>query len=269
MKILLGAFLALSAALYAAEMPNLLKNGSFEEGVNAKGIPVGWSVSMSDGVDGVVELSDEHVYHGKKSLHLNKKNTRGSVYVMQAVRLKPNTEYILEFKGFRSAGFRWHYVGCRQPDCKVRAEGKIPNNGGAVPPIRFRTDVKKTLCYVHCSLWGYTKENNKGTIGEMWIDEVSLRELPRIAGTLSGVASYYFATDSVKGAIHSADFKGEAVITVKAANGKTVSKTAALVPGDNPFEIAWKNLPEGEAVLSVEGGDIHLSENFMIQKERE
>ena len=264
----LFTFSFLTAALFAAEMPNLIKNGSFEEGVDAQGVPKHWIIDRSDKVEGVVKLVPEHKTHGKVAVFLHKKNTRGALYLRQMLRLKPNTEYILELKGYRESGHRWHYVSVRQPDTKVRVASKIPVGGGEIPPIRFRTHVTKTLTYVYFGLWGYTKENNPGTIGKMWVDEVVLRELPRIAGAFKGIGHYYFASDSLKCSLFSNTYKGKVTLILTAANGKKVSKVYEVVPGENPLSFSWKDFPVGEAVLSAKGGDIDISTRFMLQRER-
>ena len=253
----------------AAEMPNLLKNGSFEEGLDAKGAPKHWIIDRNDKVDGVVKLVSEHKTHGKYAVFLDKRNTRGSLYLRQVLRLKPNTDYVLELKGYRESGHRWHSVAIRQPGTKNIVHGKIPVGGGAVAPIKVRTDVKKTLTYVYFGLWSYTKENNQGTIGKMWVDEVSFRELPRISGAFKGVALYYFSADGIKGRLFSNSHKGNVTLAVTAAKGKKVTKTIEVVPGENPFTIDWQHFPAGEALLTAAGGDIKLEQKIMIQKNRE
>ena len=259
----------LSAALVAAETPNLLKNGSFEEGLEPNGAPKHWIIERNDKVDGVVKLVPEHATHGKVAVFLDKRNTRGSLYLRQKLHLKPNTEYILELKGNRISGHRWHTVAMRQPDTKNIAHAKIPVGGGAIAPLKFKTDVKKTLTYVYFGLWGYTKENNPGTIGKMWVDEVVLKELPRIAGSFKKISEYYFASDSIDGKLFSNSYKGAITLTVTAVNGKKVSKTIEVTPGDNAFSIAWKDFPQGEGTLSAAGGDIKLEKKFLIQRNRE
>ena len=260
---------AVMGAVSAAEMPNLLENGSFEEGLDKTGAPKHWIIDRSDKVDGVVKLVPEHAAHGKVSVLLDKRNTRGALYLRQRLHLKPNTEYVLEMKGYRESGHRWHYVSVRQPDTNVRVSGKIPVGGGAITPIKFRTDVKKTLCYVYFGLWGYTRENNAGTIGKMWVDEVVLKELPRIAGSLKGIGRYYFFSDEIKGTLFSNSYTGNVTLKVAGAKGKTVSKVISVKPGENPFTVSWETFPEGEALLSANGGDISVSTSFMIQRPRE
>ena len=264
-------FLSVSVMLFsgAAEMPNLLKNGSFEEGLDAKGAPKHWVIDRSDKVDGVVKLVPEHATHGKNAVFLDKRNTRGSLYLRQMLRLKPNTDYVLELKGYRESGHRWHYVAIRQPDTRNIVHGKIPVGGGAITPLKFRTDVKKTLTYVYFGLWGYTRENNQGTIGKMWVDEVVLRELPRIAGAFKGVSLYYFSSDGIKGRLFSSSYKGKVTLSVTAPGNKKVEKTIEVLPGENPFTIDWRNFPAGEALLAAAGGDIKLEQKIMIQKNRE
>lgn len=264
---LTAAFFA--SALWGAEMPNLLKNGSFEEGLDAKGAPKHWRILRSDKVDAEVKLVPEHRTHGKVAVFLHKKNTRGSLYLQQAIRLKTNTDYVLELKGYRESGHRWHYVSVRQPGTKVRVSDKIPVGGGAITPIKFRTDVKQPLTYIYFGLWGYTRENNPGTIGKMWVDEVVLRELPRIAGAFKGIAHYYFVSDSVKGSLFSNSFKGKVTLTLTTAKGKKASQVISVRPGENPFVFAWKDLPAGEARLSASGGDINISEKLMLQRDRD
>ena len=257
---------AVMGVVSAAEMPNLLKNGSFEEGLDKNGAPKHWIIDRSDKVDGVVKLVPEHATHGKVAVMLDKRNTRGALYLRQKLHLKPNTEYVLELKGYRESGHRWHYVSVRQPDSKVRVSGKIPVDGGPITPIKFRTDVKKTLCYVYFGLWGYTKENNAGTIGKMWVDEVVLKELPRIAGSLKGIGRYYFFKDEIKGSLFSNSHSGNVTLKVSAQKGKSVTKVIPVKPGENSFTISWDAFPEGEAVFSAVGGDIRLNSHFMIQR---
>ena len=270
MKICTFVCALLSAgALWSAEMPNLIKNGSFEEGLDAKGAPKHWIVTFSDGAKGGVKLVPDRATHGKNAALIEKTNTRGSVVLWQKLNLKPNTEYILEVKAHREIMPRWHYVMVRQPDTKVRADTKITAEGGPVPPVRFRTDVKKTLCYVNFGLWGYTKENNPGTMGKMWIDEVVLRELPRVAGSVRGVTHYYFTSDTLKGTLFSLAYAGKVTLRVKAADGRSVSKDIQVKPGENPFTFSWKDLAEGRAELSAAGGDIATCDVFMIQRSRE
>lgn len=261
--------LLFSAALAAAETPNLLKNGSFEEGLDSTGSPKHWIIDRNDKVDGVVKLVPEHATHGKVAVFLDKRDTRGSLYLRQKLHLKPNTEYILELKGNRISGHRWHTVAMRQPDTKNIAHAKIPVGGGPIEPLKFKTDVKKTLTYVYFGLWGYTKENNPGTIGKMWVDEVVLKEMPRIAGSFKKISEYYFASDAVDGKLFSNSYKGAVTLTVTAVNGKKVSKTIEVSPGDNAFSIAWKDFPQGEAALSAAGGDIKIEKQFLIQRNRE
>lgn len=260
--------LGLASVLSAAEMPNLIKNGSFEEGLDKNGAPKHWIIDRSDKVDGVVKLVPEHATHGKVAVFLHKKNTRGSLYLRQKLHLKPNTDYILEVKGYRESGHRWHSVAMRQPDTRNIAHSKIPVDGGAITPIKFRTDVKKTLCYVYFGLWGYTKENNPGTIGKMWVDEVVLRELPRITGRLKGIAHYYYASDGIKGSLFSLDYTGKVTLKVT-AQGKSVSKEITVKPGENSFTISWKDFPVGHACLSAKGGNIDVEQKIMIQSVRE
>ncbi len=262
------ALILLAGSLYGAEMPNLIKNGSFEEGLDAKGAPKHWIVNFYDGATGVVKLVPEHATEGKTAVFMEKTNTRGSVVLWQKLHLKPNTEYILEVKGRREIMPRWHYITVRQPDTKVRADTKFTAEGGPVPPIRFRTDVKKTLCYVSFGLWGYTKENNAGTIGKLWFDEVVLRELPQVSGILRGIPRFTLASDTLQGILFSASFAGKVTLRVKAASNRSVSKTIDVKPGDNPFSIAWKDFPEGVAELTAEGGNIKVGKSFMIQRPR-
>jgi len=269
MKIISSAAgLLLAGALAGAEMPNLIKNSSFEEGLDAKGVPKHWIVNFYDGAQGAVKLVPENAAEGKSAAFMEKTNTRGSVVLWQKLHLKPNTEYILEVKGRREIMPRWHYITVRQPDSKVRASTKFTAEGGSVPPIRFRTDVKKTLCYVSFGLWGYTRENNAGTIGKLWIDEVVLRELPQAAGKLRGIPRFTLASDTLQGILFSASFAGKVTLRVKAASNRSVSKTIDVKPGDNPFSIAWKDFPEGVAELTAEGGNIKVGESFMIQRPR-
>ena len=263
--ILLTAFLS-GTLLCASEMPNLLKNPSFEEGVDAKGNPKHWIIDRADKVDGVVKLVPEHATHGKVAVFLDKRNTRGSLYLRQKLHLKPNTDYVLELKGYRESGHRWHSVAMRQPDTRNIVHGKIPAEGGAIAPLKFRTAVNKTLTYVYFGLWGYTKEDNKGTIGKMWVDEVVLRELPRIAGAFKGISRYYFSTDGIKGRLFSHTYKGKVTLSVTASDGKKAEQLLEVQPGENLFSISWKEFPQGEAVLSASGGDIQLEQKFMIQK---
>ena len=263
-----AALLLLTGSLCANEMPNLIKNGSFEEGLDAKGAPKHWLVNFYDGATGAVKLVPEHATEGKTAVFMEKTNTRGSVVLWQKLHLKPNTEYILEVKGRREIMPRWHYITVRQPDSKVRASTKFTAEGGSVPPIRFRTDVKKTLCYVSFGLWGYTKENNAGTVGKLWIDEVVLRELPQVSGILRGITRFTLASDTLQGILFSASFAGKVTLRVKAAGNRSVSKTIDVKPGDNPFSISWKDFPEGVAELTAEGGNIKVGESFMIQRPR-
>ena len=255
-------------SVYAADSPNLLKNGSFEEGLDAKGAPKHWFIDRADKVDWEVKLVPEHATHGKTAVFLHKKNTRGSLYLRQKLNLKPNTDYILELKGYRESGHRWHAVAMRQPGTRNIAHSKIPVDGGAIEPIKFRTDVKRTLTYVYFGLWGYTKENNPGTIGKMWVDEVVLRELPRITGRLKGIAHYYYAADGIKGSLFSLDHTGKVTVKVT-AQGKEVSKEITVKPGENSFSISWKDFPVGNALLSAAGGNINVQKKIMIQKIRE
>jgi hypothetical protein len=132
-------------------------------------------------------------------------------------------------------------------------------DGGPITPIKFRTDVKKTLCYVYFGLWGYTKENNAGTIGKMWVDEVVLKELPRIAGSLKGIGRYYFFNDEIKGTLFSNSYDGKVTLKVSAQKGKSVTKVISVKPGENSFTISWEAFPEGKAVLSAVGGDISVN----------
>ena len=44
-------------SLSAAEMPNLIKNGSFEEGLDKNGAPKHWIIDRNDKVDGVVKTA--------------------------------------------------------------------------------------------------------------------------------------------------------------------------------------------------------------------
>ena len=53
------------------------------------------------------------------------------------------------------------------------------------------------------------------------------------------------------------------------AQGKKVTKTIEVVPGENPFTIDWQHFPAGEALLTAAGGDIKLEQKIMIQKNRE
>ena len=262
------ALFLLAGSLCANEMPNLIRNGSFEEGLDAKGAPKHWIVNFYDGATGVVKLVPEHATEGKNAAFMEKTNTRGSVVLWQKLHLKPNTEYILEVKGRREIMPRWHYITVRQPDTKVRADTKFTAEGGPVPPIRFRTDVKKTLCYVNFGIWGRTSENNAGTIGKLWFDEVVLRELPQVAGILRGIPRFTLASDTLQGILFSASFAGKVTLRVKAAGNRSVNKTITVKPGDNPFSISWKDFPEGEAELTAEGGNIKLREPFMIQRPR-
>ena len=66
--------LGLASVLSAAEMPNLIKNGSFEEGLDKNGAPKHWIIDRSDKVDGVVKLVSEHATNGKFAVFLHKKN---------------------------------------------------------------------------------------------------------------------------------------------------------------------------------------------------
>ena len=102
----------------------------------------------------------------------------------------------------------------------------------------------------------------------MWVDEVVLKELPRIAGSLKGVGRYYFFKDEIKGTLFSNSYTGNVTLKVTAAKGQNVSKMIAVKPGENPFTIAWEGFPEGEARLSAAGGDISVSTSFMIQRPR-
>ena len=267
-KLLLILSVGALLSVYAADSPNLLKNGSFEEGLDAKGAPKHWFIDRADKVDWEVKLVPQHATHGKTAVFLHKKNTRGSLYLRQKLNLKPNTDYILELKGYRESGHRWHAVAMRQPGTRNIAHSKIPVDGGAIEPIKFRTDVKRTLTYVYFGLWGYTKENNPGTIGKMWVDEVVLRELPRITGRFKGIAHYYYAADGIKGSLFSLDHTGKVTLKV-AAQGKSVSKEITVKPGENSFTISWKDFPVGSAVLSAAGGNINIQEKIMIQKIRE
>ena len=260
---------SLGVSLSAAEMPNLLKNSSFEEGLDAKGNPKHWIIDRADKVDGVVKLAPEHATHGKVAVFLDKRNTRGSLYLRQKLHLKPNTDYVLELKGYRESGHRWHSVAMRQPDTRNIVHGKIPVGGGPIPPLKFRTAVNKTLTYVYFGLWGYTKENNQGTIGKMWVDEVVLRELPRISGAFKGVSKYYFSTDGVSGKLFSHTYKGKVTLCVTACDGQKSERTIEVVPGENLFTLNWAKFPQGEARLTAQGGDIKLEEKFLIQKNRE
>ena len=262
-------FLSAGALLSVyAESPNLLKNGSFEDGVDAKGVPKHWIIDRADKVDWEVKLVPQHATHGKTAVFLHKKNTRGSLYLRQKLNLKPNTDYILELKGYRESGHRWHAVAMRQPGTRNIAHSKIPVDGGAIEPIKFRTDVKRTLTYVYFGLWGYTKENNPGTIGKMWVDEVVLRELPRITGRFKGIGHYYYAADGIKGSLFSLDYSGKVTLKVSAQN-KSVSKEITVKPGENSFTISWKDFPVGAAVISAAGGNINIQEKIMIQRVRE
>ena len=263
-----AALLLLAGSLCGAEMPNLIKNGSFEEGLDAKGAPKHWIVKFYDGATGTVKLVPENATEGKNAAFMEKTNTRGSVVLWQILRLKPNTEYILEVKGRREIMPRWHYITVRQPDTKVYGATKLTAEGGPVPPVRFRTDVKKTLCYVNFGLWGRTSENNAGTIGKLWIDEVVLRELPQGSGKLRGIPRFCLASDTLQGILFSASFAGKVTLRVKAAGNRSASKVIEVKPGDNPFSISWKDFPEGQAELTAEGGNIKEGETFLIQRPR-
>lgn len=252
---------------HAAESPDLLRNGSFEEGLDEKGVPKYWKVEYLRGVEGKAELVPDHATHGKNALHLVKSNAQGAIILTQHVFLKPNTDYILELKGFRKAATRWHYYGYRMPGCKVRGEGRIPVKGGVCPALRFTSDSRRTRCEINISLWGYN-DNRQATIGELWVDEVSLRELPRTAGRIEGIGQNAFADDTLRGSIFSADFKGPAVITLSDADRRVVAtRNIELVPGNNSFAVSYRNASPGMAILAVKGGGtLELSHKLMIQK---
>jgi hypothetical protein len=250
-----------------AEAPNLLKNGSFMQGLNEKGAPKFWRIEKSRGVEGKVELLKK-TENGEVTAHIVKSNTNGAIYLTQNVRLKNNTDYILEVKGRRKAAYRWHYYGVRMPDTKIRAAGKIPVKGGKCPPIKFTSDSKRTLCYVNIGLWGYNK-GNKATIGEMWIDEVSLRELPRRSGYFKGLADTYFQNDTLRGTLFSTDFKGLATLIIKNSKDKIIArKDLKLVTGKNAFELKFANAPVGNARLIVQSkdGKFKIEYSFLVQK---
>ena len=62
-------FLSAGALLSVyAESPNLLKNGSFEDGVDAKGVPKHWFIDRADKVDWEVKLVPQHATHGKTAV---------------------------------------------------------------------------------------------------------------------------------------------------------------------------------------------------------
>ncbi len=265
---LLTATIIAAVQIFAAESPNLIRNGSFEEGLDAKGVPKHWRTEFNRGAEGKIELTEKNATSGKVAAHLVKSNTKGSVYLSQNVRLKPNTEYILELKGKRNAAHRWHYYGIRMPDTKVRAEGKIPTAGGVCPPLRFTSDSKRTLCYINLGLWGYNN-NQKSTIGEMWVDEVSLRELPRITGRLENVPAVAFTTDTLKGVIFSTDYKGDAELKLAGKDGKIIAaQKLQLVPGKNSFRLTFSNAPAGPAKLEVVSADrtFKLEQKLTLQK---
>ena len=121
---------------------------------------------------------------------------------------------------------------------------------------------------IKADFWGYTKENNPGTIGKMWVDEVVLRELPRITGRFKGIGHYYYAADGIKGSLFSLDYSGKVTLKVSAQN-KSVSKEISVKPGENSFTISWKDFPVGAAVISAAGGNINIQEKIMIQRVRE
>ena len=79
---------AVTGAISAAEMPNLLKNGSFEEGLDKTGAPKHWIIDRSDKVDGVVKLelpADDSVYVTLKIKNIGSEACQFTVRIQDAI----------------------------------------------------------------------------------------------------------------------------------------------------------------------------------------
>ena len=244
--------LIFSLALLAGD-GNLLLNGSFEEALNEQQLPPHWQLHLTKGALGAVSLSEDWCSDGQRSVHLQKFNDIGSVSLVQSLRLQPNTEYVLTLKGRRKAQTRWHYYSLRCPGTNIYFAGKIPLDQIECPPLRFISHSQKTLYYITLGLWGY-EQPNPATVGELWVDEVSLRKVSS-PGKLYGISDYYFRSDGLYGSLFLPEQRGEMRLAIIAKDTVLAQKKQLFQAGNNPLQLDWQDLPAGEAIFQIEGQD--------------
>ncbi|NLF92779.1 MAG: hypothetical protein GX564_02730 [Oligosphaeraceae bacterium] len=248
-----------------AQSVNLVQNHDFSGGTDSNGVPVGWRLSMSKATQGGAVVLPDQPQPGRFTLHLFKNSPEGSVNLTQTVRLKPNTEYEYYVRGRRQAAYRWHYFGVRCPDTSISLSGHLPHDDSAVAPLFFRSDTGKTLCYLTLALWG-REENKDDTVGEMWIEEVVLREVTTPPARISGLGNYFFPSDELSATLWLQNYSGSAKIILQTANRQFAQLDCQVTPGNNPFILSLREVPAGPAELIVTAGEISLSQPIIIQE---
>jgi hypothetical protein len=248
-----------------AQSDNLVQNHDFSGGTDSNGVPVGWRLSVSKGIQGGAVVLPDQPQPGRFTLHLFKNSPAGSVNLVQTVRLKPNTEYEYYVRGRRQAAYRWHYFGVRCPDTSIHKAGHLPHDDAPVAPLYFRSDTEKTLCYLTLALWG-REENKDDSIGEMWIEEVVLREVSTPKARISALGNYYFTNDELSATLWLQDYSGSAKISLQAANRQYAQLDCQVKPGNNPVILSLRKVPAGPAELIVTAGEISLSQPIIIQE---
>jgi len=264
----IACLLAILAACVSAQTlgPNLVKNSSFEEGVDDKGVPKGWRIEKSDGTESYCELVKENATDGQWCVHLVKPDTRGAIYIAQTLVLKPNTEYEMEVKGKRDAGYRWHHIGARQPDTQNKVNVDCKLSDGIPCKVRFTTHPKAKWTYISAGLWGYTKEDNPATKGQLWVDEITVREVQNPPLIISQVPHYFFTSDTVSGQLFSQNLEGQGVFSLVKPDGAEVFRTELpVVKGKNAFAFDIAELQPGNYALTIKVGEAVVEQNILLE----
>lgn len=252
-------------AFLLAQTENLVQNHDFSGGVDSNGIPIGWRLNMAKDVRGGAVVLPNQPQPGRFTLHLFKSSPEGSVNLTQTVKLKPNTEYEYYVTGRRKAAYRWHYFGIRCPGTAISISGHLPHDNAPVPPVYFRSDTEKTLCYLTLALWG-RQESKDDSVGEMWIEEVVLREIITPPARIFGLGNYFFPNDELSAVLWLQNYSGRAKISLRAGQREWTTKECRVEPGNNPFTLSLPQVPPGPAELIITAGDISLSQPIIIQE---
>lgn len=251
--------------LLTVQAENLVKNHNFSDGVDDQGVPLGWRLTLSNAAQGGAEVLPNQPQPGKFTLHLFKSSPEGTVNLTQTVRLKPNTEYEYYVRGRRNAAYRWHYFGIRCPGTTISQSGHLFQDDTPAPPVRFRSHLEKTLCYLTLALWS-REESKQNSIGEMWVEEVVLREINTPDGKIVGLGNYFFPDDQIAAILWLQNFSGVAIVSLQSNQREWARQEWAVVPGNNPFTLPVRQVPAGLAELRLTAGNISLSQPIIIQE---
>lgn len=256
---------------FCAASENLVKNGGFESGAVANGIPLEWTLYKSGNAEGGAEILDKFATEGSFCVRIWKSNdSAGSVGLKQNVKLEPDSKYVFHLKGARNARKRWHYVQLRLlPEKKVIFHERLTYSEKGKPIVlskveafHFRTGKNKNVSVdISFGVWG-KHDNDDTSIGNIWVDEITLKKEQARPMELKGTALYYFSDDVVSGKLF-VNFSGlsskmKINLDIVGKDGKKhAEKIFEAKQGENDFSINLNSAPPGKyrMIFSAVGPD--------------